>query len=127
MMVTYGVRDAFLLAHYRYDIRSKRLIRMSKLNDRTQFLVLRDGRLVFEGPGGAGLVDGPLPTCFPPAGIPVHDYADSASEGIPNQADFARNWPAEMVTSRCRTCSDPFAVPRPKAPSLASALRFPAE
>jgi phospholipid/cholesterol/gamma-HCH transport system ATP-binding protein len=48
MVVTYRYQDGLLLAHYKYDAASGNLVR-ARLEQRTRFLILREGKLVFEG------------------------------------------------------------------------------
>jgi len=49
MAVTYRYQDGHLLANYSYDAASGKLTR-ARSGRRTRFLIMRQGRLVFEGP-----------------------------------------------------------------------------
>jgi phospholipid/cholesterol/gamma-HCH transport system ATP-binding protein len=48
MVVTYRYQDGLLLANYKYDAASGKIIR-ARLDRRIHFLILRQGKLVFEG------------------------------------------------------------------------------
>ena len=49
MVVTYRYQDGHLLANYIHDPRTGKLIRSGNIQRRTTFLVVREGRVVFEG------------------------------------------------------------------------------
>jgi len=49
LIVTHRRQDGHLLANWRYDPQQAKLIRSSEGHQRVRFVVLREGRLVFEG------------------------------------------------------------------------------
>ena len=49
VVVTYRQQDGYLLANYRHDPERGKLVRDAHPSRETRFLVLREGRLVFEG------------------------------------------------------------------------------
>jgi phospholipid/cholesterol/gamma-HCH transport system ATP-binding protein len=49
LLVTYRYQDGHLLANYKYDPEEDKLKRAGDLQPRTKFLVLKEGRVVFQG------------------------------------------------------------------------------
>ena len=49
LVVTHRYQDGYLLAHYKYDSGARRLMRTDNPRRPTRFVVLREGRIVFEG------------------------------------------------------------------------------
>lgn len=51
LLVTHRLQDAFLMANHRYDSKQKKMVAMPKrqVNDNTSFLMLKDGKVIFDG------------------------------------------------------------------------------
>jgi len=83
MVVTYRYQDGHLLANCSYDPQTGNLIRSTNVHRQTKFLVLRGGRLVFEG-SEAELESSadPYVAKFARRGRPAQDFASLPAGGL---------------------------------------------
>lgn len=51
LLVTHRLQDAFIMANHRYDQEQKKMVLMPKgqVNETTSFLMLKDGKVIFDG------------------------------------------------------------------------------